>query len=394
MAAPLSRLERHAGLALALVFFLRMLGLFLVFPVLALATQGSPIATGLALGIYALTQACFQIPFGVLSDRLGRKPIIIFGLGIFIIGSLLAAHASDVNSMALLILARAMQGAGAIAPAIMALAADLSAPEKRSRIMAMIGGGVGLAFGSAFIVSPILYASLGLGMLFWICAGLAVLAILALLFLVPDPPAVKGAQKQNPLSASAPTMLPRFRSLLDNPKLLDCCLGIFVSHLILMATFTILPVLLYSRLEIPIAQHWQFYIPILLASLAISVAMILSARRKETQNLPLCMGLFVIAQLCLFFSETLTWMIYAGMLLFFIGFNYLEATLPAVASNSVEENQRGAALGLYNTLQFIGIFCGGALGGAMQALAGPQAIFLACTGLPLAWFFLTRRKLF
>ena len=376
----MSALEWHAGLSLSLLLLLRMLALFLLLPVLALAgdefSHTTPLTMGIAFGIYGLTQALLQIPAGILSDWWGRKQVITLGLLLFAGGSLLAAVA---DSIYLLIIGRALQGAGAIAAAVMALAADFSRPEKRSYLMAIIGVGIGLAFGIAFIIAPGLYAVLGIRPLFFICALLAGSGIIVLYTVVPTTP------KQKMTTRSDDN---QFRSVMQQPRLWQYTVAIFFSHLILMADFTAIPWILLGA-DLAVAAHWKFYLPMMAVSVLITGLLLrfFNHRPKmEAASLGLCMLLYLSAHsLLALYSDNSIIFYFLLLTLFFAGFHYLEAFLPAMVSRTVSSPLRGAALGLYNTAQFIGIFVGGSIGGTLQGTLGNQAVFVFCGSTVVLW---------
>lgn len=384
MSLPSDRMspqERRVGASLASIFALRMLGLFLILPVFSVYAKGLPggdnlALVGFALGAYGLTQAIFQIPFGIASDLLGRKPVIVFGLLLFAFGSFVAAWAPDLHWI---IVGRIIQGAGAISAAVTALAADLTREEHRTKIMAMIGSSIGLVFALSLIGAPVLYGLIGMHGLFVLTGLLALGAIGLLLKAVPLAPAPAGHEK-----------LP-FRKVLLNPDLLRLNCGIFILHLVQMAMFVVLPHALISHGDLNAADHWKVYLPAVLASFAIMVPAIIAAERRNKMR-PIFAGavaLLVCVQLALYFFGTSLPGLALGILLFFVAFNILEATLPSLVSRTAHPATKGAALGVYNTTQAIGLFIGGALGGYLGQHFGDNSVFAVSAALCTAWLGVT-----
>ena len=379
----MSAAELKAALSLASVFFLRMLPLFMILPVLSLSENtymyATPQLLGLALGIYGLTQASLQIPFGMLSDRWGRKPIIVLGLIIFGIGSLIAATADSVHG---LLIGRALQGAGAVAAALMALAADLTRKECRTKAMACIGISIGAAFSIAFILGPILYAYIGIKGLFYLSACLSILAIITLLTIVPTP--TKKVRNVNPPN------LRDIKSVLVNTSLVKLDISIFSSHLILMANFVAIPITLRDSMQLATISHWQVYLTAIFASLFIMVPFIMFGERLKKENLFLILSILLImlSQIGLaLFGLSLNFII-IFLVLFFGAFNYLEALLPSKVSKTTQKNTKGTALGVYSTSQFIGIFIGGLAGGFFYQQFGLISVHLFCLFITFLWLLL------
>ena len=374
---PMPRAELKAAISLSLVFFLRMLPLFMVLPVLVFAEDtyagASTHLLGLALGIYGLTQACLQIPFGIMSDRWGRKPIITLGLIIFILGSLLAATSDSVYG---LIIGRALQGAGAVAAAIMALAADLTSDEHRTKAMALIGMTIGLAFSIAFVVGPLLFSHIHINGLFYLSACLAILAIVTLWIIVPTP---------DHQQAPSPINLAGFKSVLANPRLIKLNISIFTTHLILMANFVVIPVELRDLANISSDSHWQVYLAVIFASLFIMVPFIIFSERLKKEKLFFGLSLLLIflSQTGLFLFDLNLSLIIVFMILFFGAFNYLEAFLPSKVSKISNKETKGTALGVYSSSQFIGIFIGGVAGGFIEENSGIASVHLFCMAILL-----------
>ena len=376
----MSSKELKAALSLALVFFFRMLPLFMVLPVLILSedsyVKSTPQLLGLALGIYGLTQASLQIPFGILSDRWGRKPIIILGLIIFGIGSLIAATTDSVYG---LIIGRALQGAGAVAAAIMALAADLTSEESRTKAMACIGISIGAAFCIAFVLGPLLFTYIGIKGLFYLSAFFSVLAILMLVFIVPN--AEEKFQNTNPPNFATA------RSELFNVSLIKLDISIFTSHLILMANFVVIPIVLRDSMQMEPITHWQVYLSAIFLSLLIMVPLIIFGERLKKEKLFLILSilLIMISQIGLALFNINVSITVVFLILFFGAFNYLEALLPSKVSKTAHGNIKGAALGVYSTSQFIGIFIGGLAGGFFYQQFGLISVHLFCLFLTILW---------
>ncbi|MCP1676580.1 MFS family permease [Natronocella acetinitrilica] len=367
------------AVGLASIVGLRMFGLFLVLPVLAIygpALEGAtPALLGLALGAYGATQAIFQIPLGWLSDRFGRKPVIVFGLLIFLAGSVLAAVSDGVWGV---IIGRALQGAGAIAAAVLALAADLTPPEKRSRVMAAIGITIGAAFIIALVLGPLLAGAFGLAGLFWVTAALAVAAIVALLVLVPDPPARRPQVWKDAARG--------FREALADRNLLRLNVGIGALNFSLTALFLVVPLALVDTVGLDVGGHWRVYLPVLLCTIPV---LALGLRRTESAEggrriAVLSGGAVALSLALLAFGSGSTLLLVCGLWLFFSGFNLLEACLPALTSRYAQERVRGSALGVYATYQFAGAFLGGVSGGIVLQLVGVWAV-LAMAALAMTW---------
>ncbi|MDR2188535.1 MAG: MFS transporter [Azonexus sp.] len=368
--------ERRAGAALAAIFALRMLGLFLILPVFAvfapsLPGGNDPSLVGLALGAYGLTQAALLIPFGVASDRWGRKPVIVGGLLLFVIGSFVAAAAHDIYWV---IAGRVLQGAGAISAAVTALAADLTREENRTKVMAMIGSSIGLVFALSLVGAPLLYGWIGMHGLFALIGVLALLAIAVLLAAVPPPP------------PPSPARLPLRRVLADG-ELLKLNFGIGALHVIQMAMWVVLPGALTQAGGLPAPEHWKVYLPAVLASFLVMVPAIIAAEKKNRMRpvFAAAVALIAVVQLALYlFGGSLAGLAVC-LLLFFVAFNILEATLPSLVSRTAPAEAKGAALGVYNTTQSIGLFIGGALGGLLAKHWGSAAVYAACVVLALIW---------
>ncbi len=375
----MSPAERRAGLSLAAIFALRMLGLFLILPVFAVHAHGMPggdntALVGMAIGAYGLTQAFLQIPFGAASDRFGRKPVIVVGLLLFVIGSVVAAMAQDVQTV---VVGRVLQGAGAISAAVTALAADLTRDQHRTKVMAMIGSSIGLVFAVSMVAAPLLYAVIGMSGLFWLTAALAVAAIFTIIFIVPAAPPV-------------PRAVGRFSEVLANGQLMRLNFGVFALHLMQTAMWVLVPAGLVAA-GLPIAEHWKVYLPAVLLSFVVMVPAIIVAekRGKMKQVFNAAIGLLLVVQIGLYVEGSAgMWPLAILLTLFFVAFNVLEATQPSWISKIAPAHAKGTALGVYNTLQSVGLFVGGALGGWLAQHVGPGAVSLLGCGLAVAWLIL------
>ena len=373
-------LERRSSASLALIFALRMLGLFLVLPVFALEARKFPggddaALVGMAMGMYGLTQALLQIPFGIASDKFGRKPVVIAGLLIFAAGSALAAWAPSLHW---LVAARALQGAGAISAVVTALLADQTRDVVRTKAMALVGGSIGLVFALSLVLSPLLAASVGLNGLFALTAALALGGIAVVLWWVPPEPAVQVDAARGGL-----------RTVLRHPGLLRLDFGVFVLHAVQLSMWVALPAMLVQA-GLPRDQHWTVYLPAVLASFFVMGATLFPLEKRGYLRAVFlsAIGLIALVQLALWGlvqSGPSVLMLGLVLLAFFCGFNVLEASQPSLASRLAPAESRGAALGVYNTLQSLGFFAGGAVGGWLVKSAGPQALFLGSSVAMLAW---------
>lgn len=372
----MSSAEIRAASSLAGIFGLRMLGMFLILPVFAIYARqldgaSNEMLIGLALGIYGLTQALLQLPFGIWSDRIGRKPVIYIGLVLFALGSLVAALAHDIYWI---IFGRALQGSGAISAAVTAMLADLTREEHRTKAMAMVGSTIGLSFAVSMIAGPWLYQHIGVPGMFAMTGALALAAIAVVAFWVPEPPP--------PVAAPA-----RFAEVLHNPELLRLNFGILVLHATQMAMFVVIPVALLET-GFETARHWQVYLPVMLVSFAVMVpALIAGERRGKAREVFLAaIALMLVATVAMTFSLHRFTHLVALLGLYFIAFNILEACLPSLISKMAPANGKGAAMGIYNTCQALGIFIGGAAGGAIaHRFDGGTVFYLSAVLLALWW---------
>lgn len=373
--------ERRATAGLALVYGLRMLGLFVILPVFALYVSELPggeskTMVGLALGAYGLTQALLQIPFGWWSDRIGRKPVIYFGLLLFAAGSAVAALASNMHVM---LLGRVMQGAGAISGAVLALTADLTREQVRTKAMAAIGMTIGFSFVVSIVLAPVLAQWLGVPGIFWMTALLALGGIGLIALLVPNPATQK---------ASADTQARRkdFARVLKNADLLRLYLGIFVLHAVLMSVFLVVPFQLQD-MEIVSKDHWKVYLSVMVASIVLMVPLVVAANRGGKLKIVFVgvIALLVLAQLVLAGAGHSFWLLALGMVAFFTAFNVLEATLPSLVSRLAPPDAKGTALGVYSSIQFLGPALGAATAGFLLQHVGAQAVFAFGVVLTLVW---------
>lgn len=380
--AGMTPIERRATWSLALIYVVRMLGLFIILPVFALFggdyTSSTPFLIGLAIGIYGLLQAVFQIPFGMLSDRIGRKRIITVGLLLLIAGSVVAALADDIVTV---IVGRALQGAGAIAAALMALAADLTREEQRTKIMATLGASIGFAFILALIAGPVLIAWFSIDMLFWFTAGCAALALALLHLAVPDP---VRCHYNSDTGANLATM----RRLLAHRDLLRLDVSVFLLHLLITATFLAVPLALRDA-GIEQARQWLVYLPTVLLSIAIMVPLVVLAERRAMRGVLLgAIAGMVITQLLFGFGTPTVFLLCVGITLFFGFLNTLEALLPSLVSRLAPAAAKGSAMGIYSSSQFLGAFVGGAGAGYLYGAIGARGLFAVLAVLCVAWILL------
>ena len=377
----MSPAERRASVGLASVYGLRMLGLFIILPVFALFAEHLPggdnkLLIGLALGAYGLTQAILQIPAGWLSDRYGRKPIIYAGLVLFAVGSLIAAMADDIYWV---IVGRVIQGAGAINAAVMALAADLTREEHRTKAMAMIGITIGITFAISMVLSPVLYQLIGVPGIFMLTGVLAIGAILVVIYIIPNP-VITRFHSESEASGKW------FGAVLRNKDLLRLDFGIFALHAILMSVFMQVPFLLQAN-GLEGAQHWQVYLPVMLLAFGLMVPPIIIAEKKGKMKQVFVgsIALAAIGQLSLLFFHSSVWSVAVSLLFFFTAFNVLEATLPSLISKVAPLAAKGTAMGVYSSVQFLGAFFGAAIGGLLMQYFGGNSVFIFAIGLLLMW---------
>jgi MFS family permease len=372
--------ERRSSFSLAAIYAMRMLGLFLVLPVFALEAPkypggDDPAMVGLAMGIYGLTQGLLQLPFGMASDRLGRKRVIIFGLLVFAAGSLLAAVAT---SLTVMIAGRCLQGAGAVSAVVTALLADQTRDAVRTKAMALVGASIGLMFALSLVAAPVLAARVGLAGLFAITAVLALSGVAIVIWLVPPEPPHRAAPPRGSL-----------RIVLSHVPTLRLNFGVFVLHGVLLAMWVAVPQMLVDS-GLDKAHHWWVYLPTVAASFFIMAGTLFPLeRRGYLRAVFLCaIGLVALVQLGLSATAAAGPTLLALTILlfgFFCASNVLEACQPSIASRAAPPQARGAAMGFYNTLQSLGFFAGGALGGVFIKSVGASGLFLACGLVTLVW---------
>lgn len=379
----MSRAEVRASASLASIFALRMLGMFLILPVFAVHAKSMPggesaTLVGLAMGMYGLTQSFGQIPFGAASDKYGRKPIIIIGLILFAIGSFIAAAA---GSLVWVIVGRAVQGAGAISAAITAFIADATREEHRTKAMAMVGGSIGITFALSMVAAPVLYRFIGMTGIFALTGVLSIIAIFFVAYVVPPAPKM--------------VALPRvpFSTVLADRELMRLNYGVFALHLTQMSTFVVVPSALVAYAGLPLAEHWKVYLPVMVASFVLMLPPIFAGERKGKMKQvfvgAIALMLLVQVGLWVFLRNPamhMHWSVLVILLLaFFVAFNILEASQPSLVSRIAPPAAKGAALGVYNTLQALALFCGGVVGGWLRQHVNDASVFALCAVLTVAW---------
>lgn len=384
-ADSMTALERRATISLALVFALRMFGMFSILPVLAIYAESlpggsAPFLVGVALGIDGLAQAFLQIPFGLMSDRFGRKRVIYTGLALFALGSFIAAGAHDIY---IIILGRLVQGTGAVAAAVIALTADLTREEQRAKSMATIGMSIGVTFGASMVLGPALAHVIGVPGIFAMTGVLAIAAMLVVYAVVPNPTTSR-------VHADAETVPGQIAAILKHPELQRLDFGIFSLHAAMRGLFVVVPLVLLDVGQLPVNEHWKVYLPVMAISFLAVVPAIILAEKYGKMKPVFCsaVGLvFVSTLLMAVFIHNFAGVV-AALFLFFLAFNLLEATLPSLVSKIAPAGSKGTAIGVYNSFQFLGLFLGGALGGFLAQHAGYASVFAFTAGVCVFWLML------
>jgi MFS family permease len=373
--------EFRAAGSLAAVFSVRLLGLFMIYPVFAAYAQhlsgANPYLIGEALGVYGLSQGLLQIPFGLLSDRFGRKLMIVVGLVIFAIGSAVAASSTSIGGV---IVGRVLQGGGAVGSVILALVADLTSEENRTKAMAMVGITIGASFMVALVAGPIAANFIGVAGIFWLMVGLAMVGVAITLFVVPTPRRVVVHRD----AEAVPALI---GSVLRNKELLRLDVGIFALHAMLTASFLVVPGLLRGTLDVSNRNDWMIYLPVLVVSVAVMIPAIIVAEKHRRMK-----GVFVaavaallVSQVMLYFGAHNLYVLLAALTIFFSGFNVMEASLPSLITKAAPPDAKGTATGIYSSLQFLGIFVGGVVGGWANQTGGTAGVFALTAALALLW---------
>ena len=373
--------EFRAATSLAAVFSVRLLGLFMIYPVFAAyagnLAGANPYLIGEALGIYGLTQGLLQIPFGLLSDKIGRKTMIVFGLILFAIGSGVAALSTSIGGV---IIGRVLQGSGAVGSVILALVADLTSEENRTKAMAMIGITIGVSFMIALVAGPIIATFIGVAGIFWVMVGLALVGIAITQFAVPNP-------RRIGVHRDAETVPALIGAVLQNKELLRLDFGIFALHAMLTASFLVVPGLLHATLDVSVHNQWVIYLPVLLVSVAVMVPAIIVAEKYRHMKAVFlsAVAALVLSQVMLYFGARNLYVLLGALVVFFSAFNVMEASLPSLVTKAAPPAAKGTAMGLYSSLQFLGIFSGGIVGGWAHQTSGSSGVFAMTAALALLW---------
>jgi MFS family permease len=376
----MTKLERNLALKISLIMATRMLGLFMIFPIFSVYANNyesvTPFYIGLAIGAYGLTQAFFQIPFGYLSDKYGRKPLLVIGLVIFFFGSVIAANATDIYQV---VAGRALQGAGAISAVLMAFLADYVSEEERPKANAFVGVQIGIAFMLALLLGPIIGHQVGISGLFWIIAALSIVALIVVATLPFATP-----KQQYSLSVE------NFKKILT-PNLLRLDFSVFALHLILTCAFIAIPVFLVENNILSIQDNWQIYLPVIVLSFLGMIPMIIIATKFKKTKTIFLLSIFLLAlSQILFYQSALNYTTFFIILtLFFVAFNALEALLPSLIVKTASSEKRGLAMGFYASSQFLGAFVGGVIGGWIYNTLGLNSVFLFTTFIALIWWIIS-----
>ena len=371
--------ERLFALKVSLIMSVRMLGLFMLFPVMSVYAgdydSSTPFLIGMAIGIYGLTQALLQIPFGYLSDRFGRKPILIVGLLVFLIGSVVAANASNIIFV---VIGRALQGGGAISAVLMAFLADSVSEDNRAKANAFVGFQIGVAFMLSLIIGPIITSRIGLSGLFWVIGLLSIIAMLIVLSLEHSKPI-----NYYRLSFGA------FRETLSR-ELITLDFSVFSLHLILASGFIVMPLLIMENQIVSMIDNWQLYLPaVLLSFIGMIPLIIISEKFKKTKYmLLLSIFLLIISQIIFYISNLNFSVFLITLTIFFVAFNTVEAILPSLLSKTASASKRGLAMGIFSTSQFLGTFIGGAIGGLIYDIYDLNSVFLFTIFVAIIWWFM------
>lgn len=373
--------ERRSVFSLAFLYSIRMLGLFMVLPVFMLYGQGlenaNEVLLGVAIGAYGLSQALFQVPFGALSDKYGRKKLILIGLTVFFIGSVIAASSSDIYGV---IAGRFLQGAGAIASVLMALLSDLTSEESRTKAMALVGVSIGLSFSMALVLGPVIAGIIGLHGIFWVTASLALFAMVWLLVFVPTP-------VQSLRHRDTRLFKDQLGAILANKELLRLDWGIFSLHLCITAMFIAVPISLQNQLQLPLNDHWWVYLTVMLISFFAMVPFIIVGEKKRQMRWIFLFAIFLLAMAALSSRWTQGSFVYfwCSLFFFFMAFNLLEACLPSLVSKLSPAGGKGTAMGVYSTSQFFGAFVGGVMGGWVLSVFQESGVYLLVSMVCLVW---------